>query len=67
MGGKRRRRLTGVDEELVGHSWVVHVMNRCCKNGCQDLQISKNRLRVKVTEEQQSFITWPNKIDANAY
>lgn len=39
--------LTGVDQELVGHSWVVHVMDSCSKNGSQDLQIGEDGLQLE--------------------
>ena len=36
--------LTGIDEELVGHSRMVHIMNGSSKQRRQDLQISEDRL-----------------------
>lgn len=36
--------LTGVDEELIGNSRVVHIMDGCSKQSCQDLQVSENSL-----------------------
>lgn len=36
--------LTGVNEELIGNSWVVHIVDGCSKQSCQDLQVSENSL-----------------------
>lgn len=38
--------LTGVDEELVGHPWVVHIMDGTCKQSSHDLKVSEDRLEV---------------------
>lgn len=37
-------RLTGVDEELVGNSRMIHIMDGSSKQCSQDFQISKNSL-----------------------
>lgn len=37
-------KLTGVDEELIGHSGVIHVMDGAGKQGCEDLQVRENSL-----------------------
>lgn len=39
--------LTGVDEELIGNSGVIHVMDGAGKQGGQDLQISEHSLDKK--------------------
>lgn len=56
------RGLTGVDEELVGYSWVVHVMNGRSKNGCQDLQISEHRLCLKRRRKEKEMSCTVNKL-----
>lgn len=48
-----KRGLTGVDEELVGHSRVVHVVNGRGENGSQDLQISEHCLHFEQREEEK--------------
>lgn len=57
-----KRGLTGVDEELVGHSWVVHVMNGCGKNGCQYLQISEDGLCLERRKENKEMSFTVNKL-----
>lgn len=42
--------LTCVDEELVGNTWMVHIMDGCCKNGSQNLQIGKDSLWIKMKQ-----------------
>lgn len=36
--------LTCINEELVGNTRMVHVMDSCGKNGSQDLEIGENSL-----------------------
>lgn len=43
-------KLTGVDEELIGNSGVIHVMDGAGKQGGQDLQISEHSLDFKNTK-----------------
>ncbi len=38
------RKLTGVDEELIGNSRVIHIMDGAGKQSGEDLQISKHSL-----------------------
>lgn len=38
------RTLTCIDEELVWNTRVVHIMDGCRKNGCQDLKIGEDSL-----------------------
>ena len=40
----QRRRPTGVDHELVGESWVIHVMDGAGKQDSHDLQAGEDRL-----------------------
>lgn len=40
----RAKALTGINQELVRYPRVVHVMDGCCKDGCQNLQVCENRL-----------------------
>jgi len=45
--------LTGVDEELVGNSWVVYVMNSCSEQRGKDLQISEDGLRGRDQDQKR--------------
>lgn len=42
--------LTGVDEELIGNSRVVYIMDGSSEQSCQDLQVSENSLKDKIRE-----------------
>lgn len=37
--------LTGIDEELIGNSWVIYIMDGCSEESGQDLQVSENCLK----------------------
>lgn len=41
--------LTGVNEELVGDSWVVDVVNCTGENGSKNFKVCENRLKEKNT------------------
>lgn len=38
---------TCVNEELVGHSWMIHIMNSTGKQSSHDLKICEHILKVK--------------------
>lgn len=46
-------RLTGVDEELVGDSGMVHVVNCTCKDGSEDLKVCEYSLEEKRQEHRE--------------
>lgn len=37
--------LTGVNEELIGNSRVVYIVDRCSEKSSEDLQVSEDSLR----------------------
>lgn len=43
--------LTSVNEELIGHSRVVYIMDSCSKQSSKDLQVSEDSL--KETENRE--------------
>lgn len=38
--------LTGVDEELIGNSRVVYIVDSCSKQSSEDLQVSEDSLKI---------------------
>lgn len=50
--------LTGVDEELIGNSGMVYIMDSCSKQSGKDLQVSKDSLngQRRYTEKQKRLI-----------
>lgn len=49
--------LTCVDEELVRNTRMIHIMDGCCKNSSQDLQISKDSLGTKIKQDDEETIS----------
>lgn len=45
-------KLTGVDEELIGNSRVVDIMDSCSEQSGQDLQVSENGLKDEIREKE---------------